>query len=38
MVTIEIDGQKVQLEEGDPILKGAEKLEIRLSQCQLGAF
>lgn len=30
MVTIEIDGQKVQLEEGDPILKGAEKLGIRI--------
>ncbi len=30
MVTIEIDGQKVQLEEGEPILRGAEKLGIRI--------
>ena len=30
MVTIEIDGQSVQLEEGEPILKGAQKLDIRI--------
>jgi heterodisulfide reductase subunit A len=30
MVTIEIDGQSVQLEEGEPILRGAEKLGIRI--------
>lgn len=30
MVTIEIDGQQVQLEEGEPILKGAKKLDIRI--------
>ena len=27
MVTFEIDGQTVELEEGEPILKAAEKLE-----------
>jgi len=30
MVTIEIDGQKVQLQEGEPIIKGAAKLGIRI--------
>lgn len=30
MVTIEIDGRQVQLEEGEYILKGAEKLGIRI--------
>jgi heterodisulfide reductase subunit A2 len=30
MVTFEIDGQQVQVEEGEPIIKGAEKLGIKI--------